>query len=373
MSLKKKEEVIELKEQTEPVKYNASLFHFYRKNDIGLLIATLLVSTGSGLAFPILTILLGNIFSALSQFTANAYSKEEFMKQVLLSAIGIFSLGFGAVILVWMSVTFWCLFGGRQVERGRVVIFSSLINKDLTWFDLNRQVMGMLTLIHGNMEDIQMATTISASLIAQSSISIIASAILAFYHSWSLSLITLAGIPIVIVISVLCAKPMNTNIAANKKYLESSSDLINWALSSIISVKLFNNESFEVKCFKKESLEGYKFYVRFANFLALQQGLTRIFVLSMFVQGFYYGSYLVKTGRIQSGSVLTVFWCCVMIAESFHNLNTQLAFVRKGQTAVNSLLQFNSDYSDPNKRKSIGIYPMNAANGHISFQNVSST
>lgn len=190
---------------------------------------------------------------------------------------------------------------------------------------------------------------------------ILVSLCLAFYKSWQLTFVSLAGIPIAVTIGALTARPITSNLDTNKKYFEKASDTMHWTASSMTTIKLFNSQQIHLKNFDKDVTKAYKFYVRFANFMALQRGLSRFLVLTMFVQGFYFGNHLVQNGKVSSGDVMTVFWSCINVASNFNALSPQLVLLRKGQAAVKSLLGLTETAWEAavKFRQGIGLYPMN--------------
>lgn len=360
--------------QQSTTKRAGSIFHFSTKADLKYSIPAIIATTLTALTSPVLTILLGAIFDALAQFNKNEATPREFMKNVLLYASGIFSLGVGTVVLSWFMLSCWCLYADRQSQRVRSIVFSSLVYKELSWFDITPNIMGALTMANRNIEDLRTATSVSLAFIVQSIVSIVASLALALYKSWSLTLVSLAGLPVVALIAYLTARPINKNLAKNKLEFEKASDSMNWAIASIDTVKLFNAQQVELLAFKNHTTLSYKFYIMFANYMAIQQGISRFLVLAMFVQGFYFGNYLVTNGTISSGAVMTVFWCCISVAEHFHSLSPQMLLLGKGQAASESLKKVIDPGIDTlvKFKRSIGLYP-SIARGEIVLKNVSQT
>ncbi|CAN6605287.1 alpha-factor-transporting ATPase [Trichomonascus vanleenenianus] len=351
----------------------ASIFHFTAKSDLKLLIPAICISVIDAIQYPILTILIGNIFNALADFNAKKLTPKEFMDKVLIAVIGIFSIGAAVICLSWMSTTLWGVFGDRQTKRARRKVFRSFIFKEMAWFDGNTAIMGQLSMANRNIEDLRMAVALSTNFITNSCLTIVFSMALALYKCWSLALVSLAGIPIIALVGLLTSRPINTNLETHKSYFSAGSDVFHWAISSVDTVKMFNAQKYHSRLFKGQADLAYKFYVRFINFMCAQQGINRVLVLSMFVQAFFFGSYLVKNHKIRSGDVLTVFWSCITVAECFHYITTQMVFIRKGQTASKSLQELLSHTTDPLDRfkKSIGLYPSHTAYGAIVFKNIS--
>lgn len=62
----------------------------------------------------------------------------------------------------------------------------------------------------------------------------------------------------------------------------------------------------------------------------------------MFVQGFWYGSSLARTGKLTSGEVLRTFWACLTAAQSIEQVLPQMIVMEKGKVAsvaLNALMR----------------------------------
>ena len=223
-----------------------------------------------------------------------------------------------------------------------------------------------------NIEDLRQATSLSLALIVHSLVSVMASLGLAFYHSWSLTFVSLAGLPLVIVVGFLTSIPIKKNFRLHKRAHEAALGRAHWAMRSISTVKVLQGESFECDTVNKNLAVSYSTSKKLYTFLNLQEALSRIIMLAMFVQAFYYGSVQVRKGSIRSGDVLVVFWCCLSVAQSFRSLTPQLVFFQKGLAATSRL----EDIMDPGEdalsqfKRTIGLYPDQVI-GSISFYRVS--
>lgn len=55
------------------------------------------------------------------------------------------------------------------------------------------------------------------------------------------------------------------------------------------------------------------------------------------MQGFWYGSSLVGSGKVSPGDVLTTFWACLMATQSIEQILPQMIVFEKGRAAGVSL------------------------------------
>lgn len=117
---------------------------------------------------------------------------------------------------------------------------------------------------------------------------------------------------------------------------KASSIVVN-ALSSIDTVKCFNGQDFEVRQYTVAVKKAAKFYLRQALNNGLQIGAVRFILTSMFVQGFWYGSYLVRKGESSTGAVITAFWSALMATRAWEDALPHLNVLEKGRAAAIAL------------------------------------
>jgi len=174
-------------------------------------------------------------------------------------------------------------------------------------------------------------------LVFQFLVTLIASLIIAFKSSWSLTLIILASLPIVILVVALVAPRMQRNINLEKTHLSHAASHLIRAVTAIQTVKVFNAQVHEISRFDTILNLATTAYLRLANINGLQQGIVRFVVLAMFVQGFWYGGSLVSRGDSEAGQVILVFWSALMAVSSMQNISPQMIILEKGKVASSEL------------------------------------
>ena len=156
---------------------------------------------------------------------------------------------------------------------------------------------------------------------------------LAFYTSWKLTLVILAGLPIAVVIMSFISAMMQPSIIRQELVLSLASKLANGALAAIETVKCFNGQIFELSHYKPVVMEAAKHYMKQALSNSLQIGFVRFVTTAMFVQGFWYGGHLVRTGDTSAGDVLTTFWACLMGTKAIEDILPHMIVLEKGRAA----------------------------------------
>lgn len=174
-------------------------------------------------------------------------------------------------------------------------------------------------------------------LVFQFSVTFLVSLGIALKYSWSLTLITLASLPIVVAVVALVAPRMQRNINLEKTHLAHAASHLIRAVTAITTVKAFNAQAHEITRFDAILNFATTAYLRLAQINGLQQGVVRFVVLAMFVQGFWYGGSLVSKGELDPGTVIMVFWSALMAVSSLQNISPQMIILEKGKAASSEL------------------------------------
>ena len=147
----------------------------------------------------------------------------------------------------------------------------------------------------------------------------------------------LASLPLMATVIGLLSSRIQPNMKSQNERLDEASKFAISAFSSIDVVKCFNGQAGESKRYIAKVWNAASFYYRQANINAIQIGVVRFSTLSIFVQGFWYGSYLVRTGKEDAGEVLTTFWAALMAAQCVQQAMPHLIVLEKGRAAGEKL------------------------------------
>lgn len=172
---------------------------------------------------------------------------------------------------------------------------------------------------------------------------------LAFYTSWKLTLVILAGLPPAAIVLSFISSMMQPSIIKQEIQLSLASKVANSALSAIETVKCFNGQSFELQQYKNVIFEAAKHYIRQALSNSLQIGFIRFVTTAMFVQGFWYGGYLVRTNKTSAGDVLTTFWACLMATKAIEDILPHMLVLERGRAAGAAMTAILDQVSRGNK------------------------
>lgn len=163
---------------------------------------------------------------------------------------------------------------------------------------------------------------------------------------------------------------MQPAIAAQQNGLAAASRISFDAFKNIALVKCFNGQLTETNKFLHAIQDAANHYSRQTCANASQVGFVRFVTFAMFVQGFWYGYFLVSHGKSSTGHVITTFWSCLTATQAMDQIMPHLMVLEKGKAAgthlVATLLPKDGFEAGPGER---GLLP-SKCEGEICFQNV---
>ncbi|KAL7273862.1 ATP-dependent permease [Rhizina undulata] len=312
-----------------------SLFGFVERKHLYVFGAAVSFSVVSGCVGPGLSILMGKIFGAFSSYGSGDYDSWTLVHEVRKYVIILAGLGAANWFLTCAFFSCWLMFGELQAKSARESLFEGLIVREIEWYDKRKTgVTGLVSRCQTQVKELQTAVSQPFGYVIQAVVTTIASLGTAFYYSWSLTLVILAGIPIALGILAFLSSRVQPNIDAQKEHLTDATKVLSRGITAIEIVKAFNGQEHELKNYSAVIARAAKAFRNQASYSSLQIGVIRFMMLSMFVQGFWYGSVLVrKSDGAQSGDVMTTFWSCLMATQSLEMIIPQFLILEKGRAA----------------------------------------
>lgn len=323
---------------------------------------------------PFMTIVVGQAFEAFSKFpiTPNPddSAKRQLLHDVGLTAIELVALAVGALALSSVTSSLWIWAGERNLRAVRKVVYDRVTRKDMVWFDTKmgaedsvqategegpvgagglmakfaRYVPSLLSrfaVAHNHCretDDVRMASSLAAGMLIQYVTTTVASLILAFTRSWSLTLVILSAVPLLVVIQAVSQAFAGPALALERIHIATAGTLVDRAVSAVATVKAFNAELHE-----QLSLDAILEKMRSAanrciTVWGITTSMSQFVMMAMFVQGFWFGSKLVRDGTISIGDVTAVFWACLIASSNLQMCIPQLIVFSKGKFAMSSLV-----------------------------------
>ncbi|KAL2870203.1 ABC transporter ATP-binding protein [Aspergillus lucknowensis] len=314
------------------------LLNFATRKHVPALVAGVFCTFVASFTVPLFSVLLGKIFNQFTLFGGGDITGQILTQRVSSSCILL--VGLGAIGWFWNGIylILFVAFGELQAASARDKLFEGLLKKDQRFFEEQQEgTRTFLSCIQIQIQELQTATSQSLGLVLQYSFRTLVSLGLAFYTSWNLALVILAGIPVVAIIVPFLAPKINASIESQQNELKSASKVVNNAVLSIDTVKCLNGQALELRKFSSKVDGAASQFLRQAHFNSLQISAMRFMMFGMFVQGFWYGSTLAISGKLSAGDVLRTFWACSTAAQSIESLMPHLVILEKGKVAATAL------------------------------------
>lgn len=159
----------------------------------------------------------------------------------------------------------------------------------------------------------------------------------AFYHSWNLTLVIICTVPVIYLAEAYLSKKLNARTHEQASQLQLALKYITNAIQSIETVKCYNSQSYELQAFTKTTSLAANLYKCVANLRSMQIGLIQFFTFTIFVQGFAYGSHLIRTGKLDTSSVITTFWAALLAIGGITGFLPQFIVMQKGKVSGSKL------------------------------------
>ncbi|BGP33749.1 ATP-dependent permease [Rhodotorula toruloides] len=336
-----------------------------RQTFFTIVIPGIVCAVVAGLVPPYMTQILGDALQAYTDFglaTAAPDLSHEALKAArseLLSAIRNKAIKFAviaAVVFFFSStnIALWTIHGERAAHELRLKVYRSVSEKSLEWYDRGMggaadggaeggeagkaDAAGLMGRFTKDTDDVRTGASSTIGLIIQYLSSFIFCIILAFYRNWRLSFVVLATIPVVTFFVGLTERFSGPLANQVREATTQCSSRVDRVIGAIPTVKVFNAEEEELKGFKGLTKKDFVAYVRLHFVWGLRSGVVQFLLMSMFVQGFWFGAYLIKTGKATAASVNTCFWACLLGSTYLQTCIPFLVTLEKGKIAMAGLL-----------------------------------
>lgn len=194
--------------------------------------------------------------------------------------------------------------------------------------------------------------------------------ILAFVWSWSLTLVILSGVPVLMIIQTLSQAFVGPRLAAERTHTASAATLVDRAATAIATVKAFNAQVHE-----QEQLDGVLEKIRRAAIKChavwgVSTCASQFVMMAMFVQAFWFGSKLVRGGSISPGTVMSVFWACLIATSNLQMCVPQLIVLTKGKFAMVALVTLARSQSGAGPSGGVPLTPTKTRKTSSTFRKI---
>ncbi|KUJ18851.1 P-loop containing nucleoside triphosphate hydrolase protein [Mollisia scopiformis] len=225
------------------------------------------------------------------------------------------------------------MFGELQAKSLRLQMFEGMLDKNMEWYDLRQDGVGALMIrIQTQIRELQLAVSQPLGFLTYEVIGVGAALGLAFYFSWKLTLVIISTFPIAGALLYFVSLKLGPAIESQKRELTQASKYANTAITNINTVKAYNGQDQEVWQYESTIKRVAISYMIQARTNALQHAIIKFMMIALFVEGFWFGLYLVNRG-VDPGHVLTTFYACLNALQAVEVVLPQWLVLTKGMSA----------------------------------------
>lgn len=181
--------------------------------------------------------------------------------------------------------------------------------------------------------ELQIATSQVLGFLVTDSFIAIGCLIIAFYYSWELTLVLLSTIPVSAVALALISRGLEIAIESQKRQLAHASKFVTAAVTAIDLVKVYNGFDNEVWQYMQTVKTASSYYLQQARRHAMQMGYVKLWMVNLFVVGFWFAVYLVDKDKTTAGDALTTFYAALTAFQAIEGFGPQWLVLAKGIAA----------------------------------------
>ncbi|KAG1334931.1 ABC transporter B family member 9 [Cocos nucifera] len=277
------------------------LLSFADKKDVVLMVLATIGALFNGMAMPIMTKIFGELVDA---FGVN--DRAMVVEKVSKVVVKFVYLGVAAGVAAFLQVSCWTVSGERQAARIRGLYLKTILRQDIAFFDNETSTGEVIGRMSGDTILIQEAIGEKVGKFLQLVATFVGGFIVAFTAGWRLALVTLSGIPpIVIAVAALSMTMAKISSRGQAAYSEAGT-VVEQTIGSIRTVVSFTGEKHAIDKYNNLIRNAYNSTVQEGIASGLGVGFVLLIVFCMYGLAVWYGSKLIIGNGYEGGSVINV-------------------------------------------------------------------
>ncbi|KAI1491435.1 P-loop containing nucleoside triphosphate hydrolase protein [Biscogniauxia mediterranea] len=334
------------KKPPKTAKYKKSLSNFWRVFtystwlDRLFLFVSFVAAIGAGVAFPVMTIIFGRLIGSFASVDASwtaAEAKARYTHIVNENSLYIVYLFIGRLVLGYISILGFRMMSLRISSALRLAYLRALLDLPVSLLD-TRPPGEIAAIITTTASTLQIGISEKLATIIQTLSMVISALIIAFTHSWKLSLVTSSGL----VLITLCYSVTIPFVVRNMKLVEDAS-----IKGSAVAAEAFGSIRMVAACGAElKMVERYEYWVEeskrrgtpLARIIAIQQATIYFSVYGTFALAFWFSVRLLLNFEIANvGTLIVVLLCIMMIVIAVGHIAAPISAAARAAGAASIL------------------------------------
>uniref|UniRef100_A0A158PFX5 ABC-type xenobiotic transporter n=1 Tax=Angiostrongylus costaricensis TaxID=334426 RepID=A0A158PFX5_ANGCS len=349
-------------------------FRYATWMELVLLFIGIGVSLVTGAGLPLLSILQGKVTQSFvyEEIVTSClgpefhYNDTDFTNDVMNIIYWYIAMATGMFLAA--TVTCFLIVCEQMSNRIRRKFVQATLRQDIPWFDKNDS--GTLaTKLFDNLERVKEGTGDKIGLMFQYTSQFVTGFVIAFMHSWRLTLVMLAVTPLQALSGFAISRSMSTFTMAETIKYAKAGKIVEQTISSIRTVCALNGLRFEIERYKAALLEARRAGILKNLFVGLSFCLMGFTNFSSYALAFYIGITWVVDGDLKMDDLLTTFFSVMMGSMALGQAGPQFAVLGAAQGAAASIFEVLDREPEIDSRSSTGRRGM-TIKGNIDMKNV---
>ncbi|GAV55458.1 hypothetical protein ZYGR_0AV00890 [Zygosaccharomyces rouxii] len=317
--------------------HNNNIYSYVQvRKDLVLLWLLTASTTASGVIPAALSILTGRVFNLLNEYS----DWSDPIHELRLRSMVILALGSGCIVIIWLCISSWMLLGERQNYRVRTRLIDSYLQKPMKWYDDNDTLTGDLTQTNRCVEELRSSSAEASALTSKSLVTILALTITSFYYSWSLTLVTMCGAPVIVLCAFFFSRLIHVYSERENSHTAFSSQVFTWSMEAAQLVRLSCMQLVEIQNFQSAIKRCSENFMRMCLYASANMAILKFLTLTMFIQAFWFGSAMIRKHKLKIEDVITCFQSCVLLGATINGILHQIVVLQKGKVGVININEF---------------------------------
>ena len=330
----------------------------YAKPDTVYILLALLALIASSVCEIYLPFYIGQIINSIAiDKSEQKFKNAIFMMTMLSVAAGIFA-GFRGGMFDYVMA--------RYTIRLQNLLFSCIIKQEIGFFDM-RKTGAITSRLTADTTKVGDDITHNINIFLRSSIKMIGILVFMFKLSWRLTIVTLVGTPILVIISEAYGEYYQKLSEQVQSSLAEANESAEEAISSVRTVRSFAAEGLEIDRYKDKLKMTYRLKIKEAFASGGYNLLNEVSFLGMEVLLLFYGGHLVIRGDLTGGHLVSFVIYDVELGGAIEDIGNIFTSLMEAVGASRKVFEFIE--REPKIRSDGNAKPPKLS-GSVEFRNV---
>jgi ABC-type multidrug transport system fused ATPase/permease subunit len=299
-------DIVSTKNQSAKRPFRDVLLRFASRSDKLLMAFGAFAAIGAGASLPLMTIVFGDLSDSLGRYQFKLISDSELQQVFNEKVLYFVYIGIGIAVCTYAYVGTFTYTAENCTNQLRKSYLESVLRQDITFFD-HEGGGSVSTRMITDTQLVQDGTGEKVPMLIMNMSTFVIAFIIAFYHSWQLTIVLICCIPVMIAYMAFFRKYVVLFTRRNLEQYALAGNVAEEALGAVRTLTAFMAQNKLAERYRKYLIgaekEGIKIQLLYGSIF----GFMPFVLYSVYALGFYYGGQLLLDDKITPGDILTCF------------------------------------------------------------------